>query len=74
VLNVDGDETTIISGKQPSGPEYNVAPSWAGAEQTFEQLANKVTSVSSSSTNSQYPTAKCLYDLVGDVATLLANI
>ena len=74
VLNVDGDETTIISGQQPSGPEYNVAPSWAGAEQTFEQLANKVTSVSASSTNSQYPTAKCLYDLVGDVATLLAAI
>lgn len=74
VINVDGDETTIISGQQPSGPEYNVAPSWAGAERTFEQLTNKVTSVSSSSTNTQYPTAKCLYDLVGDVATLLAAI
>lgn len=74
VINVDGDETTIISGQQPSGPEFNVAPSWAGAEQTFEQLTNKVTSVSASSTNSQYPTAKCVYDLVGDVATLLAAI
>ena len=33
-----------------------------------------VTSVSSSSTHKQYPSAKCLYDLVGDIETLLAAI
>lgn len=33
-----------------------------------------VTSVSASSTNSQVPSAKCLYDLVGNVETLLASI
>lgn len=40
----------------------------------YEQTSNKVTSVSSASTHTQYPTAKCLYDLVGDVETLLAAI
>ena len=35
---------------------------------------NLVTSVSSSSTDAQYPSAKCVYDLVGDIETLLASI
>lgn len=37
----------------------------------FEETANKVTSLSSSSTNTQYPSAKCVFDLVGDIETLL---
>lgn len=39
-----------------------------------ESTANKVTSLSSSSTDTQYPSAKCVYDLVGDIETLLAAI
>ena len=34
----------------------------------------KVTSVSSSSTDNEIPTAKCLYDIVGDIETLLAAL
>jgi len=41
---------------------------------TAENNANKVTSISSSSTDTQYPSAKLLYDTVGDIETLLANI
>jgi hypothetical protein len=37
----------------------------------YEQTSNKVTSISSSSTNTQYPTAKCVYDIVGDIETLI---
>lgn len=40
---------------------------WNGKEST----TNKVTSLSSASTDTQYPSAKCVYDLVGDVETLL---
>lgn len=36
-----------------------------------ENLSNKVTSISSQSTDVQYPTAKCLYDIVGDIESLL---
>lgn len=39
-----------------------------------EETTNKVTSLSSSSTDTQYPSAKCVYDLVGDIETLLAAL
>lgn len=39
-----------------------------------EFVENKVTSVSSSSNDNQYPTAKCLYDIVGDIETLLQEV
>lgn len=45
-----------------------------GAVTGLQTTSNLVTSVSSSSTDSQYPSAKCLYDMVGDVETLLASI
>ena len=39
-----------------------------------EDKSNKVTSLSSSSTDTQYPSAKCVYDLVGDINTALDTI
>lgn len=39
-----------------------------------ETQNNKVTSLSSLSTDTEYPSAKCVYDLIGDVETLLASI
>lgn len=36
-----------------------------------EDAANKVTSLSAQSTDEQYPSAKCVYDLIGDVETLI---
>jgi hypothetical protein len=36
-----------------------------------EDKTNKVTSLSSSSTDTQYPSAKCVYDIVGDINTAL---
>ena len=41
---------------------------------SFEQTSNKVTSLSSSSTDTQYPSAKCVYDIVGDIDTALNTI
>ena len=40
----------------------------------FETTANKVTSISALSTDAQYPSAKCVYDIVGNIETLLAAI
>ena len=40
----------------------------------LEATANKVTSLSSASTDTQYPSAKCVYDLVGDVESALAAL
>ena len=39
-----------------------------------EDITNKVTTLDSTSTNTQYPSAKCVYDLVGDVESLLASL
>ena len=36
-----------------------------------ENTSNKVTSLSSSSTDTQYPSAKCVYDLIGDIGEAL---
>ena len=34
-----------------------------------EELSNKVTSISAQSTDDEYPTAKCIYDIFGDIST-----
>ena len=39
-----------------------------------ENTSNKVTSISSSSTDTQYPSAKCVYDLVGNIESLLQEV
>ena len=39
-----------------------------------EDIANKVTSISASSTDTEYPTAKCVYDLVGDIESVLDRL
>jgi len=38
------------------------------------QEKNLVSSVDENSTNLQYPSAKCVYDLLGDINTLLSKI
>lgn len=50
------------------------AASWIqlGADiSNFEDSANKVTSLSAQSTDTQYPSAKAVYDIVGDIESLL---
>lgn len=67
-------ETVKVNGSALT-PDANKAvditvPSVSGKEDT----TNKVTSLSSSSTDTEYPSAKCVWDLVGDIETLLAAI
>lgn len=45
-----------------------------GAGQTYQMKKDLVTSLSSSSTDTQYPSAKCVYDIIGDVEALLQNV
>lgn len=46
----------------------------AAALNAKENSTNKVTSLSSSSTDAQYPSAKCVYDMIGDVESILATL
>lgn len=45
-----------------------------GAVAGLQTTSNLVTAISSSSTDTQYPSAKCMYDLVGDVESALAAL
>ena len=56
-----------------SDTEY-ITPSQIVASSGKEDASNKVTSLSSSSTDTQYPSAKCVYDIIGNVETLLAAL
>lgn len=40
----------------------------------YQTIANLVTTISSSSTDTQYPSAKCVYDIVGDLETILETL
>jgi hypothetical protein len=40
----------------------------------YQTTANLVTSVSSSSTDTQYPSAKCVYDIVGNIESAINTI
>lgn len=39
-----------------------------------ENISNKVTSLDANSTDTQYPSAKCVYDLVGNINTILTRL
>ena len=39
-----------------------------------EDKTNKVTSLSGSSTDTQYPSAKCVYDIIGNIESLLSEV
>lgn len=41
---------------------------------TLEDSTNKVTSLSGSSTDTQYPSAKCVYDLIGNLEDILEEL
>ena len=58
---------TINNTSLLGGGNISVVTDVSGKEDT----SNKVTSLSSSSTNTQYPSAKCVYDIIGDVETLI---
>lgn len=41
---------------------------------TYQTIDNLVTSISSASTDTQYPSAKCVYDLIGNLETILETL
>lgn len=68
-----------ISGNSYSGPVRfsNNAPkinAQTGEIVGYQKTSNLVKSISSSSTDTQYPSAKCVYDIIGNIETLLSNI
>lgn len=66
-----GGGTTVSWGTEGN----NTVPlTVGGTSKTLILSSAKVTSLSSSSTDNQVPSAKCVYDLVGDIETLLTAL
>ena len=40
----------------------------------YEVTSNKTTTLSSASTDTQYPSAKCVYDIIGNLETILTTL
>ena len=64
-LNIPTDTSDLTN-----GAGYITSASLAN----YQTTSNLVTSISSSSTNAQYPSAKCVYDIVGNIESILQNI
>ena len=71
VISVDGVTTSEVTlatvATSGAYSDLTGTPSLSG----YQTTSNLVTSISSSSTNAQYPSAKCVYDIVGDIETLI---
>ena len=72
------DVTSIGTALQPNDNitelTNNAGYITSSALSDYQTTSNLVTSVSSLSTDTQYPSAKCVYDLVGDIETALQTI
>ena len=85
-INFDASRSNAIYGRsstvQPNAVAVyyylvvaTVATSISVAEWDAKQdKSNLVTSISAQSTDTQYPSAKCVYDIVGDIESLLSTI
>lgn len=72
VISVDGVQTTetTLATVATSG-SYN---DLSDVPNNLQTTSNLVTSISSSSTDTQYPSAKCVYDIVGDIESAINTI
>lgn len=74
-LTFDSEPTENSTNPVTSGGVYEseiaMATMFGNLLNGKESTTNKVTSLSSSSTDTQYPSAKCVYDLLGDVESLI---
>ena len=65
---------------EPTNAQSGVAIAGAGFLTSHQDISDKqdvsnlVTSLSASSTDTQYPSAKCVYDMIGDIEAVLATI
>lgn len=72
VISVNGVQTneTTLAAVATSG-SYN---DLLNVPNNLQTTSNLVTTISSSSTNAQYPSAKCVYDIVGDIESAINTI
>ena len=72
VVGVDSSPTSGSNNLVTSGGVYTALQSVDTS--SCEKLVNKVTTITSSSTDTQYPSAKAVYSLVGNIESVLNAI
>ena len=70
----DSDDLVLNQNDQTKKIAFSVIKSSIGTPQNVELTTNKVTTLSSASTDTQYPSAKCVYNIIGDVETILETL
>lgn len=73
-LNLDTDGTFTANSDERVASQKAIKTYTDNKVSGYLPLTSVVTSISSSSTDSQVPTAKCMYDIVGDIETLLGAL
>lgn len=68
-----GENIVIVNTGSQSNPVYKYDV-MSGDTSSYQLISNLVTSISSASTDTQYPSAKCVYDIVGDIESILDTI
>lgn len=76
VQDVKVNSASVFDGKDANIQlkTINNAPITGEGNIAAEVTTNKVTSIDSHSTDTQYPSAKCVYDIVGDIESLLSEV
>lgn len=69
-----GDSGVYIGTTPPTDPNIKVWIDTSGEAGDVEMTSNKVTSISSESTDIQYPSAKAVANIIGDINTSLDSI
>lgn len=69
-----GDNGVYIGTTPPTDPNIKVWIDTSGEAGDVEMTSNKVTSISSESTDTQYPSAKAVANIIGDIDTALDSI
>ena len=68
-----GDSGVYIGTTPPTDPSIKVWIDTSGEAGDVEMTSNKVTSISSESTDIQYPSAKAVANIIGDIDATFAN-
>ena len=72
-LFVSSSEKTTWNNKSDFSGNYNDLSNKPDLS-VYQLKSNLVTSISSSSTDTQYPSAKCVYDIVGNIESILEEL
>lgn len=73
-IEIDGSNNYEDLSNKPRINNNELIGNKSYSELGIEDINNKVTSISSLSTDDEYPSAKCVYDLIGNIENLLENL